>query len=109
VVSDRALSAVTPISLMSRIGTPAFSASFPINFLLELDYAGNRGLGLLAPNLISRFPKPLFQPGNQVAFTTQVASPTAGQTPTDAVVGPTQSLASSTPNALLWDRQRPWH
>lgn len=65
----------------------------PDSFLLELDYSGNRGLGLLAPNLISRFPKPLFTPNNQVAFTTQVASPTAGQTPTDSVVGPKQDLA----------------
>ena len=65
----------------------------PNQFLIEGDYAGSRGLGLLAPNLISRFPKPLFAPGNQTALTTLVASPTAGQTPTDSVVGPKQDLA----------------
>ncbi len=65
----------------------------PNQFLIEADYSGSRGLGLLAPNLISRFPKPLFTPSNQTALTTLVTSPTAGQTPTDSVVGPQQELA----------------
>src|SRR3954471_18131125 len=73
-----------------RDGTPTFNASFanPIPDRGGL-HRQPRGLGRPAPNLISRFPKPLFQPGNQTALTTLVASPTAGQTRTDSVAGTT--------------------
>jgi hypothetical protein len=65
----------------------------PNKFLLETNYSANRGVKLLAPDLISRFPKPLLQPGNAAAMTTLVDSPTAGQTRDDAVVGKQQLLA----------------
>ncbi len=65
----------------------------PNNFLLEVNYSANRGLKLLAPELISRFPKNLFIPSNQKVFTTSVASPTAGQTLETQQVGTNQLLA----------------
>jgi len=65
----------------------------PDKFLLELNYSANRGVKLLAPELISRFPKQLLTTNLQQVMTTMVDSPTAGQTRSDAVVGPRQLLA----------------
>jgi Carboxypeptidase regulatory-like domain len=65
----------------------------PHNFLIEANYSANASSSLLAPELISRFPKNLFVPANQATYTTELASPTAGQTNSDAVAGPMQLLA----------------
>jgi hypothetical protein len=65
----------------------------PHNFLIEANYSANLSNSLLAPDLISHFPKNLFVPGNQAVYTTEIASPTAGQTNSDAVAGPQQLLA----------------
>ena len=65
----------------------------PHNFLVEANYSANASSDLLAPELTSRFPKNLFVPSNQALYTTEIASPTAGQTNSDAVAGPMQLLA----------------
>ena len=65
----------------------------PKNFLVEANYSANASSTLLAPYLVSRFPKNLFVPANQALYTTEIASPTAGQTNSDAVAGPQQLLA----------------
>jgi len=67
----------------------------PQSFLVEANYSANRGVRLLAPDLISRFPKQLFVPDPDwvKAMKTMVDSPTAGQTREDAVVGTQQRLA----------------
>jgi hypothetical protein len=64
----------------------------PGGFVLEAGYSGNRGLGLLAPNLISHYPANLFTPAYGSVMTTQVASPNAGQTLQNTITGPTQLL-----------------
>ena len=65
----------------------------PHSFLLEANYSANASNSLLAPDLISHFPKNLFVPANQATYTTEIASPTAGETNSDAVAGPQQLLA----------------
>jgi len=67
----------------------------PARFLMEANYSANKGVRLLAPDLISRFPKQLFHPEADwvKAMKTLVDSPTAGQTREDAVVGTQQLLA----------------
>ena len=68
----------------------------PNRFLVEANYSANRGVKLLAPDLVSRFPKAFFRsddPDWVRAMKTMVASPTAGQTREDAVVGTKQALA----------------
>jgi len=62
------------------------------NFVAEVSYSGNVSHSLLAADLISHFPKNLFVSQNQSLYTTKVTSPTAGQTNSDAVAGPTQLL-----------------
>jgi hypothetical protein len=64
----------------------------PAGWVIEAGYSANRGLGLLAPNLISRFPANLFNQTYGAYMTTAVASPNAGQTQTNTITGPTQSL-----------------
>jgi hypothetical protein len=51
----------------------------PYGFLVEANYSANHGAGLLAPDLISRFPQSLFTPGNAGIYGTMVDSPAAGQ------------------------------
>jgi hypothetical protein len=62
----------------------------PAGFVLEAGYSGNRGNGLLAPNLISHYPANLFTPAYSSTMTTSVASPNAGQTLQNTITGPTQ-------------------
>ncbi len=54
------------------------------SFLVEVDYSANRGVGLLGPDLVGRFPKPLYTGGptgsNATNYQTLVAVPTFGQT-----------------------------
>jgi hypothetical protein len=54
------------------------------SFLVEVDYSANRGVGLLAPDLVGRFPKSLYTGGpkgsNATNYQTLVAVPTFGQT-----------------------------
>ena len=79
-----------PYELTWNIGV---QRELPGHFLVESYYTANRGIGLLGNNLISRYPKDLFTPQYENTMTTPVASPTAGQTLSNAVVGPTQYLA----------------
>lgn len=66
-------------------------------WIAEATYNANLGRRLLGPDLISRFPADLFTGGpagqNARTYTTPVASPTAGQTLENAVVGAKQPLA----------------
>jgi hypothetical protein len=64
----------------------------PAGFVLEAGYSGNRGNGLLAPNLISHYPASLFTPAYGSVMTTSVTSPNAGQTLQNTITGPTQVL-----------------
>ncbi|HVX67754.1 MAG TPA: TonB-dependent receptor [Bryobacteraceae bacterium] len=64
----------------------------PWNFVVEGGYSGNRGLGLLAPNSISQFPKALLSPANQSWLSSYIESPNAGQTLATNITGPTQLL-----------------
>jgi len=54
------------------------------SFLAEVDYSANRGVGLLGPDLVGRFPKALYTGGpkgpNATNYQTLVAMPTFGQT-----------------------------
>ncbi len=61
----------------------------PAGWVAAAEYAGNRGLGLLATNLISRYPANLFTPSYSGIMTTAIASPNAGQTLTNSTTGPT--------------------
>ncbi|MGH6891443.1 MAG: TonB-dependent receptor domain-containing protein, partial [Dongiaceae bacterium] len=65
--------------------------------LVEGAYSGNHGEGLLGPDLLGRVPREIFSGGpagqNARTYTTAVASPTAGQTLDNAVVGLKQPLA----------------
>ncbi|MEJ7606545.1 MAG: hypothetical protein WKF37_09810 [Bryobacteraceae bacterium] len=66
-------------------------------WVFETTYNANAGRRLLGPDVIGRFPSDLFTGGptgqNARTYTTQVASPTAGQTLANSVVGPKQNLA----------------
>jgi hypothetical protein len=64
----------------------------PGNLVLELSYTGNRGLGLLAPLLISRYPAELLKPEFGNIMVRNMTSPTAGQTQTNTVTGPMQQV-----------------
>jgi hypothetical protein len=72
--------------------TASVQRELPAGWVIEAGYSGNRGLGLLAPNLISRFPAALFNQANGSYLTTPVTSPNAGQTQTNTITGPTQLL-----------------
>jgi hypothetical protein len=67
------------------------------SLLVEGTYNANLGRGLLGPDVIGRFPADLFSGGpagqNARTYTTQIASPTAGQTLESNVVGTRQNLA----------------
>jgi len=64
----------------------------PLGWVFEAGYSANRGLGLLAPNLISHYPAQLFNQTYAPYMTTSVVSPNAGQTQTNTITGPTQLL-----------------
>jgi len=64
----------------------------PRDVLVEANYSANSSGDLLAPDLVSHFPKSLFNPAGQALYTTKIASPTAGQTNSDAVAGPQQLI-----------------
>jgi hypothetical protein len=67
------------------------------NMVVEGSYNGNLGRDLVGPDYVGRFPVDLFTGGpagtNVRTYTTQIASPTAGQTQNNSVVGPKQNLA----------------
>jgi hypothetical protein len=67
------------------------------NMVVEGTYNGNLGRELLGPDMVGRFPRDLFTGGpqgdNLKLYTKQIASPTAGQTQNNSVVGPKQNLA----------------
>ncbi len=69
----------------------------PARFLVEATYNGNAGRDLIAASQVGRFPRDLFTGGpagdNSSIYTTQIASPTAGQTQNNSVVGEKQNLA----------------
>jgi hypothetical protein len=77
---------------MPREWTWQFSVQreLPLRFVIETGYSGNRGLGLLAPNPISQFPKSLLSATNRAWLTTHIASPNAGQTLETNITGSTQ-------------------
>lgn len=56
----------------------------PKGFLVEANYSANRGVGLLARDLVSRFPRELYNGGrlgeNSALYRTLVTPPTFGQT-----------------------------
>lgn len=67
----------------------------PLSFVLEAGYSANRGLGLLAPDLISTFPRSLFTPSYSNAMNTSVQSPillNGKPVPQNGTLGPTQLL-----------------
>ena len=68
----------------------------PARLLVEATYSGNAGRDLIAADLVGRFPRELFTGGpngeNRKIYTTQIASPTAGQTQNNSVVGLKQNL-----------------
>jgi len=69
----------------------------PQRIVIEATYNANIGRGLIGSDLTGQFPTDLFNGGatgfNSRTYTTQVASPTAGQTLNNAVVGEKQNLA----------------
>jgi hypothetical protein len=71
--------------------------ALPRGFVVEAVYNANLGRNLLGSNVVGRFPKDLFVGGtageNYRTYTTQIASPTAGQTLSNSVVGEMQNLA----------------
>ena len=64
----------------------------PGHMVLNLGYVGNRGLGLVATNTISTYPKDLLVPS--LAATSQIfmLSPNAGQTLETTITGTTQQM-----------------
>ena len=52
----------------------------PKKFLVEATYSANIGRGLLAKDLISRFPRDLFSPDQRTTYVTQIANPFAEET-----------------------------
>ncbi|MDZ4796976.1 MAG: TonB-dependent receptor, partial [Bryobacteraceae bacterium] len=68
----------------------------PHGFLVEMTYSANAGRDLLGPDIQARFPRELFNGGaagqNSRIYTTQIASPTAGQTLNNSVVGLKQNV-----------------
>jgi hypothetical protein len=64
----------------------------PSRFLIQLGYTGNRGLGLLATDTISHYPKPLLIPKYAASMQQFMLSPNAGQTLETTITGTTQQL-----------------
>jgi hypothetical protein len=64
----------------------------PWKVLLEAGYAGNRGLGLLATDTISHYPKGLLVPQYAAIMQQFMLSPNAGQTLETTITGTTQQL-----------------
>src|SRR5579883_376487 len=67
----------------------------PWQFVAEAAYTANRGVGLLAPDLISTYPRNLFTPAYSSVMTTPLQSPILlnGQyVPQNGTLGPTQQL-----------------
>jgi hypothetical protein len=64
----------------------------PWKLLVEAGYNGNRGLGLLASDIISHFPSELFLPQYAKMMQVFVDSPNAGQTIPGVITGPQQML-----------------
>ena len=64
----------------------------PANVVVNVGYSGNRGLGLLATNTISTFPKSLLIPSNAANMQRPMLSPNAGQTLETTITGTTQQL-----------------
>jgi hypothetical protein len=66
------------------------------SLLVEVDYSANRGVGLLGPDLVGRFPKSLYTGGptgaNATNYQTLVATPTNGQTLSAPLAGSTETL-----------------
>lgn len=74
-----------------------FQRELARNLVVEAVYNGNLGRDLVGAEYLGTLPKDLFSGGplgnNRRIYTTQIASPTAGQTQSNAVVGPLQNLA----------------
>jgi hypothetical protein len=70
-----------PYELTWNLG---FQNQLTDSFLVEVNYSANRGVGLLGPDLVGRFPKSLYTGGpngaNAANYQTLVAVPTFGQT-----------------------------
>src|SRR5262249_24898776 len=64
----------------------------PGNMVVNLGYVANRGLGLLATNTISSYPKNLLIPSLAANSQIYMASPNAGQTLETTITGPTQQM-----------------
>jgi hypothetical protein len=64
----------------------------PLKLVLEVGYAGNRGLGLLATDTISHYPKELLVPKYAAMMQGFMLSPNAGQTLETTITGTTQQL-----------------
>jgi TonB dependent receptor len=64
----------------------------PSRFLIQIGYAGNRGLGLLATDTISHYPKDLLVPKYAASMQQFMLSPNAGQTLETTITGTTQQL-----------------
>lgn len=86
-------------SHMSKEYTMSFAVQRELkgNMVVEATYNGNLGRDLVGPDYVGRFPAELFNGGpagqNVRTYTTQIVSPTAGQTQNNSVVGPKQNLA----------------
>ncbi|MEO8126580.1 MAG: TonB-dependent receptor [Bryobacteraceae bacterium] len=74
-----------------------FQHELPKQVVLEAVYNANLGRNLIGADLTGQFPRDLFNGGptgqNSRVYTTQIASPTAGQTQNNSVVGDLQNLA----------------
>lgn len=74
----------------------AVQQQFPNQWLFELQYSANVSNTLLSIGNPSHFPKPLYSGGpggvNRATYTTNVASPTAGQIDPNSYTGPSQPL-----------------
>jgi hypothetical protein len=64
----------------------------PWNNVVEVGYAGNRGLGLLATDTISHYPANLLVPQYAASMQQYMLSPNAGQTLETTITGTTQQL-----------------
>ncbi|MEO7143232.1 MAG: TonB-dependent receptor [Bryobacteraceae bacterium] len=73
-----------------------FQHELPKQLVLEAVYNANLGRSLIGSDEVGQFPKDLFNGGqagqNSRIYTTQIASPTAGQTQNNSVVGDLQNL-----------------
>jgi hypothetical protein len=64
----------------------------PGNMVVNVGYVGSRGLGLLATDTISTYPKELLIPSLAAASQRFMASPNAGQTLETTITGSTQQM-----------------